>query len=68
MVEKGKAAYKSFINCLLDITDNLVDGVVCHPENIECHDEDDPYFVVATDKGTAVFNIANQIANDRGFG
>ena len=63
MAEKA-AAYKSFINCLLDITDNLVD----EPKNVECHDKDDPYFVVAAAKGTATFSdIANQIANDRGF-
>jgi glutamate dehydrogenase len=63
------AAYKTFINALLDITDNLHhDGSVLPPEHVVCHDEDDPYLVVAADKGTATFSdIANAIAEARGF-
>ncbi len=68
VAEKGKAAYKLFINCLLDITDNMVDGEVVHPQSVVCHDKHDPYFVVAADKGTATFSdLANQIATQRGF-
>jgi glutamate dehydrogenase len=62
-------AYKIFINALLDVTDNLHhDGSVVPPEHVVCHDEDDPYLVVAADKGTATFSdIANEIAETRGF-
>ncbi len=63
------AAYKTFINALLDVTDNLAhDGTVVPPQHVVRHDEDDPYFVVAADKGTASFSdIANEIAETRGF-
>lgn len=68
MAEKGKRAYQAFINALLDVTDNWVEGKVVHPELVICYDGDDPYFVVAADKGTATFSdIANQIAINRGF-
>lgn len=65
---EGIAAYKIFIRSLLSITDNIKDGVVVPPKNIERHDSDDPYFVVAADKGTASFSdIANEMAIERGF-
>jgi glutamate dehydrogenase len=65
---EGVACYKRFINGLLDITDNLVDGKVVHPEGVVRHDADDPYLVVAADKGTATFSdIANGIAQAHGF-
>ena len=65
---EGVACYRMFINGLLDITDNLVDGAVVHPDSVVRHDEDDPYMVVAADKGTARFSdIANQISADHGF-
>ncbi len=65
---EGIACYKSFINCLLDVTDNLVEGAVVHPECVVRHDADDPYLVVAADKGTAKFSdIANELAIERGF-
>ncbi|MDG6348253.1 NAD-glutamate dehydrogenase [Luteimonas sp. 8-5] len=65
---EGKACYKRFINGLLDITDNLVDGKVVHPSNVVRHDGDDPYLVVAADKGTATFSdIANGIAQAHGY-
>ncbi|MGH6770757.1 MAG: NAD-glutamate dehydrogenase [Xanthobacteraceae bacterium] len=65
---EGTAAYKLFISTLLDLTDNLVDGQVVPPENVVRHDDDDPYFVVAADKGTATFSdIANGIAEEHGF-
>ncbi|MEH6576935.1 MAG: NAD-glutamate dehydrogenase [Amphritea sp.] len=65
---EGIASYQIFISALLDITDNLVGGEVVPPIDVVRHDEDDPYFVVAADKGTATFSdIANAIAEERGF-
>ncbi|MDO5504741.1 MAG: NAD-glutamate dehydrogenase [Pseudoxanthomonas suwonensis] len=65
---EGVACYKRFINGMLDITDNLVDGKVVPPEGVVRHDGDDPYLVVAADKGTATFSdIANGIAQAHGF-
>ena len=65
---EGTAAYKLFISTLLDVTDNLGDDGVVPPENVVRHDDDDPYLVVAADKGTATFSdIANGIALERGF-
>ncbi|MFD3687313.1 NAD-glutamate dehydrogenase [Nocardiopsis sp. NPDC058631] len=62
------ACYKDFISGLLDITDNLVDGRVVHPERTVLHDGDDSYLVVAADKGTATFSdTANAISTERGF-
>ena len=45
--------YVTFVRSMLEVTDNLVDGVVVHPDHVVVHDEDDPYLVVAADKGTA---------------
>src|SRR4249919_1558645 len=61
---EGVACYKRFINGLLDITDNITpDGKIVYPANVVRHDGDDPYLVVAADKGTATFSdIANGIA------
>ncbi len=60
--------YKRFIRALLDITDNIVDGDVVHPEGVAVHDGDDPYLVVAADKGTATFSdTANALALERDF-
>jgi len=65
---EGIACYRIFISGLLDITDNLKDGGVVPPANVVRHDDDDPYLVVAADKGTATFSdIANGIAIDYGF-
>ncbi|MFC7301926.1 NAD-glutamate dehydrogenase [Cognatiluteimonas weifangensis] len=65
---EGKECYRRFINGLLDVTDNLVDGKVVHPANVVRHDGDDPYLVVAADKGTASFSdIANGIAQAHGY-
>jgi glutamate dehydrogenase len=62
------ACYRQFISGLLDITDNLVDGAVVPPEQVVRQDGDDPYLVVAADKGTASFSdIANGIAAEYGF-
>lgn len=65
---EGIDCYKTFISALLDVTDNLIDGNVIPPKQVVRHDEDDPYLVVAADKGTATFSdISNGIAQDRGF-
>ncbi len=65
---EGKASYKVFIRSLLSVTDNIVDGKVVHPQSVRIHDGEDPYFVVAADKGTATFSdTANGIAQERGF-
>src|SRR5690606_30188555 len=60
---EGIACYKIFIQGLLDLTDNLVEGSIAAPENVRRRDGDDPYLVVAADKGTATFSdIANKIS------
>jgi glutamate dehydrogenase len=65
---EGKAAYREFIMSMLDITDNLVDGVVVPPRDVVRHDGDDAYLVVAADKGTATFSdLANSISAEYGF-
>ena len=65
---EGVACYKRFINGLLDITDNLVDNKIVPPKQVVRHDGDDPYLVVAADKGTATFSdTANGIAQAHGF-
>ncbi|GLQ89345.1 NAD-glutamate dehydrogenase [Dyella flagellata] len=65
---EGIACYRLFINGLLDITDNLVEGKVVPPHDVVRHDDDDPYLVVAADKGTATFSdIANAISIEHGF-
>lgn len=66
--EEGRSAYKIFISSLLSLTDNLVSGKVVPPEAIVRHDADDPYFVVAADKGTSTFSdTANAISQERDF-
>ena len=65
---EGTECYRIFIRSLLSVTDNLVKGKVVHPEGVVILDGDDPYFVVAADKGTATFSdVANAIALERGF-
>ncbi len=66
---EGKACYRRFVNGLLDLTDNLTsDGKIIPPQNVVRHDGDDPYLVVAADKGTASFSdIANGIAEAHGY-
>jgi len=65
---EGTAAYSIFIRALLSLTDNIVDDKVVHPEGVVVRGADDPYLVVAADKGTATFSdIANGIALERGF-
>ncbi|MGD9806436.1 MAG: NAD-glutamate dehydrogenase [Hyphomicrobiaceae bacterium] len=65
---EGIAAYRTFMGALLDLTDNIVDGKIVPPDRVLRHDADDPYLVVAADKGTATFSdIANDVAEARGF-
>lgn len=65
---EGIACYKIFISALLDITDNLIDGAVSPPLDVVRRDADDPYLVVAADKGTATFSdIANGISDKYNF-
>ncbi|MFV3517464.1 NAD-glutamate dehydrogenase domain-containing protein, partial [Mycobacterium tuberculosis] len=60
--------YRIFIRSLLSITDNIVDGRVVHPADVAVLDGEDPYFVVAADKGTATFSdVANALALERDF-
>ncbi len=68
VTEEGIACYKTLINGLLDLTDNLVGGEVIPPLEVRRWDDDDSYLVVAADKGTATFSdIANEISCGRGF-
>ncbi|MDQ6647339.1 MAG: NAD-glutamate dehydrogenase [Pseudomonadota bacterium] len=65
---EGIACYRMFIAGLLDITDNLVEGEMVAPHDVVRHDGDDPYLVVAADKGTATFSdIANAISIEHGY-
>ena len=65
---EGTETYRIFIRTLLSVTDNIVQGKVVHPEGVTILDGEDPYFVVAADKGTATFSdVANAIATERGF-
>jgi glutamate dehydrogenase len=66
--EEGVACYKTFIRGLLDITDNREEDRIVRPELTVCKDDEDPYLVVAADKGTATFSdIANALSDDYGF-
>jgi len=66
--EEVVACYQTFIRGLLDLTDNIDGGEIVPPANVVRYDRDDPYLVVAADKGTATFSdIANGIALEEGF-
>ncbi|MDX1657378.1 MAG: NAD-glutamate dehydrogenase [Nitriliruptorales bacterium] len=68
LMEEVEAQYVTFVRALLDVTDNIVDGHPEPPERVVRHDGDDPYLVVAADKGTATFSdTANEIADEYGF-
>lgn len=65
---EGIACYQAFLRGMLDITDNIIDGNIVPPKDVVRHDDDDPYLVVAADKGTAKFSdIANALAAEYGF-
>jgi glutamate dehydrogenase len=68
VMAEGVVCYQTFIRGLLDVTDNLDAGRVVPPDAVVRHDGDDPYLVVAADKGTATFSdFANEIAVQYGF-
>jgi glutamate dehydrogenase len=65
---QGITCYRTFLRGLLDLTDNYVGAEVVAPERVVRYDDDDPYLVVAADKGTAAFSdIANAVAAEYGF-
>jgi glutamate dehydrogenase len=68
ILEEGIKRYKQFISGLLDLTDNLIDGKIISDQHLVKYDDDDPYLVVAADKGTATFSdIANEISLSYNF-
>ena len=67
-LKEGVACYHLFLRGLLDLTDNRVGGAVVPPPDVVRHDGDDPYLVVAADKGTATFSdYANGVSAEYGF-
>ncbi|MDX2082694.1 MAG: NAD-glutamate dehydrogenase [Rickettsiales bacterium] len=68
ILKDGIESYKTFLRGLLDLTDNVIDGKIDHPQNSIMYDAPDPYLVVAADKGTATFSdIANAISAEYNF-
>ncbi len=68
LLNEAIECYKTYLRGLLDITDNIVQGTVIPPDRVVRHDDDDPYLVVAADKGTASFSdYANEVAAEYGF-
>jgi glutamate dehydrogenase len=66
--DEVEECYRTFIRGLLEVTDNIVDGDVVPPTDVVRYDDDDPYLVVAADKGTATFSdTANEISVSNGF-
>ncbi len=66
--DEGIACYRTFLSGLLDLTDNYAGTEVVPPERVVRYDDDDPYLVVAADKGTATFSdIANEVSTAYGF-
>jgi glutamate dehydrogenase len=68
VLAQGIECYKTFVRGLLDLTDNRVGDSIVAPKDVVRHDADDPYLVVAADKGTATFSdIANGLSAEYGF-
>ena len=68
LMQEVQACYKTFIRGMLDITDNRSADSIIPPANVVRHDADDPYLVVAADKGTATFSdLANSVAIEYGY-
>jgi glutamate dehydrogenase len=68
LLAEVEACYRIFIGGLLDLTDNIADGEVTPPPDVVRYDEDDPYLVVAADKGTAALSdVANEVSRRSGF-
>ena len=67
-LNEGVECYRIYVRAMLDITDNRSGDKIIKPVDVFCHDDDDPYLVVAADKGTAKFSdIANGISLEYGF-
>ncbi len=67
-MNEGVACYKDYLRGLLDLTDNRVGETIVPPPQVKRHDPDDPYLVVAADKGTATFSdFANGISKEYGY-
>jgi glutamate dehydrogenase len=67
-LKEGVACYQDYLRGLLDITDNRLGDSIVPPPDVKRHDPDDPYLVVAADKGTATFSdYANAISKEYGF-
>ncbi len=65
---QGIECYRTLMRGMLDVTDNRKGAAITHPSAVVRRDQDDPYLVVAADKGTATFSdIANAVAHDYGF-
>ena len=65
---EGEECYREFVRGMLDLTDNVLGGVLEHPPDTVIYDGYDPYLVVAADKGTATFSdTANAVAAEYGF-
>ena len=68
LMQEVVACYKTLIRGMLDLTDNLAGDRVVPPDDVVRYDDDDPYLVVAADKGTATFSdLANSISAEYGF-
>lgn len=68
ILAEGQRCYKQFIRGLLDLTDNIIEGSIKTPDRLIRYDDDDPYLVVAADKGTATFSdLANSVSAEYGF-
>ncbi|MEH0983152.1 NAD-glutamate dehydrogenase [Micromonospora sp. CPCC 205556] len=66
--DEAVACYKEFVGAMLDVTDNISAGEIVPPTDVVRHDDDDPYLVVAADKGTATFSdVANEISAAHNF-
>lgn len=66
--DEAVTCYQEFVSALLDVTDNIVAGEIVPPDDVVRHDGDDPYMVVAADKGTATFSdTANEISTAHNF-
>jgi glutamate dehydrogenase len=67
-LKQGIECYKTFLRGILDVTDNILNGKIVAPKDVVRRDCDDPYLVVAADKGTATFSdIANGVSKEYGF-
>ncbi len=67
-LNEGIKCYQTFLSGLLDLTDNIINGKIVPPSDVVRHDKNDPYLVVAADKGTASFSdYANQISEKYNF-